>query len=492
MGRVLTNNLSLACAAEEAIGVLPATPSWKLLEPNTINNFGAAITTVARSPISRNRQRQKGTITDLDSAVEFAADLTLDSFLDFIEAFCFAALVGPPVFTPTAVVGGGSSGYTVASGGALAEGTLVFARGFANAANNGLKVVAADSTAVLSRVDGLVEETGPPANVQVEVCGVQGVTSDITVNAGGNLTATALDFTTLDLTVGQSIWVGGEATATRFAEAANRGFARITAIAANLLTLDKKSQDFTEDDGSGKTIHLYFGRFCRNVAVDDGDYLERSYHFEAAFPNLEEPGPGDEYEYAKGNFCNRLSFELPLAGKAALTLAFIGTDTEPPSTTRADGADSPIVPLRRTAFNTSADIARLRVQQVDETGLSTDFKSLTLTLANNVSPEKVIGLLGAKYVNAGVFEVGFDGQLLFSNPAVAAAIRDNETVGLDFAVRNEDGAILIDLPSLTLGGGGREYPVNESVLINVTGAAFEDQTLGTSLGVSLFPFAPAS
>ena len=38
-----------------------------------------------------------------------------------------------------------------------------------------------------------------------------------------------------------------------------------------------------------------------------------------------------------------------------------------------------------------------------------------------------------------------------------------------------------------LGGGDRSFPVDESVRINIVATAFEDATLGTSIGVSLFP-----
>ena len=43
---------------------------------------------------------------------------------------------------------------------------------------------------------------------------------------------------------------------------------------------------------------------------------------------------------------------------------------------------------------------------------------------------------------------------------------------------------------MTLGGGDKEFPVNESVLLNLTGQAFGDTTLGTSIGISLFPIVP--
>lgn len=91
MARVLTNNVILQYAVESStIGTLPGSPLWRQLEPNNISTYGATITTVERRPISQDRGRKKGTVVNLESAVEFDGDLTLDSFTDFIEGFVFA------------------------------------------------------------------------------------------------------------------------------------------------------------------------------------------------------------------------------------------------------------------------------------------------------------------------------------------------------------------------------------------------------------------
>lgn len=492
MGRTLTNNFGLQYAIEQSLGVLPGSPEWKQLEPNAISTFGATITTVARSPISKNRQRRKGTVTDLDSAVEFDADLTLEHFIDFIEAFCFSNFVGPIVTVPTAATGGATDEYTVpAMSAAMAQNTLVFARGFTESDNNGLKLVDTGGTTTTIPVTTDLADEAPSAtqNATVEVCGVRSAAGDLEVDASGNLTSTVLDFTTLDLTLGQSIWIGGDAAINQFSNAENAGFARVMGIAANLLTLDKKSQTFVTEAGVAQEVDLYFGRFVRNVSVDDSDFLERSFNFEGSYQNLAEPN--DAYEYAVGNYCNTVGFDLPLTDKATVTFAFIGTDTAVPTETRETNADSPVVPVQTGEFNTSADIARLRIQDVDEAGLTTDFKSITLNINNNVSPEKVLGQLGAKYMNTGNFEIDLEAQLLFSNKDVVSRIRNNTRVTMDFSIKNDDGGILVDIPSMTLGGGDKEYPVKESILINTTAQAYRDTTLGTSIGVSMFPYLPA-
>lgn len=491
--RSLTNNFALAYAVEQSLGVLPGSPTWKLLEPNSIGKFGSNLATVARGPISKDRQRRKGVITDNDSGVDFEVDFTVDAFLDFAAGFMFSRFKGAEVYRPTSVT---STHYVVPVGTALPQNALVYVRGCTNAANNGLKVVGAGSTTTTIVTSGLAAESiAATANVTVEVCGIRAGTSDVTVDASGNLTSTALDFTTfgmgLTLLPGTFIWVGGD-TAHAFATAANRGYARVRAVAANLLTLDKKATTWVADAGTGKTIDIYVGRFLRNVDVDHADYVESSFQFEGAYANLQNPGPGAEYEYSKGNYCNEMSFQLPLANKATVGLGFIGTDTPAPSTTRATNAASPLVPVQTSALSTSTDIARLGVQKYDETGLTTDFKSLTLTLKNNVSAEKVLGTLGAKYLNTGLFEVDLTCQVLFTDSDVVAAVRANEQVTMAFAVRNSDGAIVGDIPSMTLGGGNRDFPANETILASLTGQAYRDPSLGYSLGVTVFPYAPAA
>lgn len=493
MGRVLTNNVTIAYARCEAGSFdLPVSPAWNIIEPNDIGAFGSTITTVARQPISKNKQRRRGTVTDLDSEVEVEADAIMEHFVDFMEGFVFARFNGGTTFRPTAANDdAGGDHYVVPALGALPANTLVFARGFVNSVNNGLKVVAAASTATQIMVpNGLVDETVTATQrATVEVAGVRGAAGDLQIDASGDLISTVLDFTTLDLTLGQFIHVGGQATANRFAVTANHGFARVMGISATKLTLDKQATVFAIDNGATKSIDVLFGRFLRNVTVDDVDYLEQAFEFEATFPNLGGAG-ATAYEYAEGNFCNEVEFELPLADKAVCTWGFIGTDTQPPTEVRKTNAASAKQPVMTEALNSTADVARLRITDLDETGLTTDFKSVTLTIRNNVSPEKVIGTLGAKYMNSGIFEVEVEAELLFTDPDVPAAIREYREITMDFILRNDDGGIAVDIPAMSLGGGEKSFPANESVIIETTGMAYQDAELGTSIGISMFPYLP--
>ncbi|QNN99852.1 hypothetical protein P67b_00093 [Ruegeria phage Tedan] len=513
MGRVLTNNVALSYAIETA----PGTPGadWVQMEPNGISTFGATITTVARDPISQFRQRRKGTTTDLDSTAEFEADLTLSSFRDFIEGYVFATGVNSDVTQLSAAAAEttgdtytGLTAFTAEQAAKFAVDTLVWVSGGANSANIGLKTIAAAASTSDTDLDvneDLVDETAP---FQVSFAGHRIVAGDSvtwTWDGASDLatlaeTGLGTQLLTLGLSEGQMIHVGsvaqiGGAIQNAFENAAANdmfGYARVNSISADAVVFDKvdAALQFTDGTDPAGAVDIVFGEFVRNVPVSDPGFLERTFTLEATFPNLGDGSAGNtdtSYQYSLGNYCSTVTFNLPLTDKATASFGFLGLDTENPTTTRRNGADSAFTPNQTSALNTTSDIARIRIPGVDVDGETTCFKSLNLTLNNNASAEKCLGRLGAAFVNFGNFEVDIEAQLLFTSPGVIAAIRNNDTLTMDFIVKNDDGVIAVDLPSLTLGGGDREFPVNESVLINTTAQAFGDANLASSIGVSLMP-----
>jgi hypothetical protein len=506
MGNVAVNDLAFAYAVEQSLGVLPGSPAWRKLEPNNAPTWGNEITKTARSPLSDDRQDRKGIETDRNSNPEIEADLTLSHFRDFIESFACARAIGPDAYTPTAASG---TGYTVAAlsaaqagrmtYGASAAKTLIHARGFRTAANNGIKPLSgavANGATNIPVAGNVVEAPVSGQLVEAAIAGVRGAAGDIEIDADGNITSTVLDFTTLGLTPGQSIWVGGLDVANQFFETENTGFVRLVTVAAHKLTVDYHEQPFVTDDGTddnaggdGLQIDLLFGQFIRNVPRRHIDYLERSIQFELAMPNLGSGGT-TRYEYAVGNRANEMVITIPLTNKATTTFRFVGQNTTKPTASRATGAANATEPNQTESFGTTSDIARLRLQDVDEYGLATDFKSLTLTLRNNATGDKVLGHKGPKYINNGNIQVQVEAEVILAEELVVEAIICNHTLGLAFALYNGDGGLYWDIPSGTLGGGQRNLRANESVTLQGTYMAHKDAVLGTSLGVSLFPVLP--
>ena len=497
MGRVLTNNTALSFTVETSLGTAGTT--WTSLEPNDIGTFGATTTTVAREPISKDRARRKGTITDLESAVEFESDLTVDAMSDFGEGFVMAT-------SPLAALRWDNVSYDQPSGefrslsaftttsAALMEYTvgaaqsLVYASGFGTSSGvYKINQQPVNTDTVLSVASGPSSSIAAAPGQRLEVCGVSSGNADITISVSSgvatiNSSADISNWSDFGLQLGQTIYVGRTAGG-----GASYGYGRIISITGSQMQLDKI--DATLVAVAGQQMDFLFGQFYRNVPTDNAAFIERSYQFELAMPNLG-TGAATAYEYAKGNFANTLSLNVPLSDKATMSLGFVGTDTEVPTTTqKTHSAD--VEPGMTEAFNTSADVLRMRVTDVDENAMTSCFKDFTLTLNNNVSPERCIGTLGAEFMNTGNFLVDLEAEVLFTDVDVVAAIRNNETVTLDAVIRNNDGAVAVDIPSLTLGDGAKSFPVNESVTISLSGQAFNDATLGTSVGISTLPGVPS-
>jgi hypothetical protein len=498
MSQVFTEETNIASAVESVLGTIPTTGA-RNHQPTAISKFGNQTKKMARDIISSLRQREPGRAVDADSGVDLEFDLTKDALDRDIEdifkaAEKFSGNTGVGRFFPTAVT---ATGYTVPSGGALTTNHLVLARGFVNTANNsnGVPKVTTASIATEIKATGLVVEGAPPSNACVELCGWRGAVGDIGLDASGNLTSTVANFTTMGLFVGQWIWVGGPTGGTNaFATAAYRGWARIKAIAANLLTLEFRNWVVgSADNGATKLIDLYFGSFIRDVGSLHADYKTPSRSVEWTLPKLG-AGSTTEWWYSRGNMNNTYTLNMSPGDKITVQGSWIGMVTDDPVTVQATGWSTPFVPTPGT-FNmitTSADLARLRLQNVDETGLSTDFKSLTVKFSNNVSAEKELSVYGNARLNVGGFDLDFDAVLLLTDDGIIKAPRDNRNPAVNCAMRNDDGAAMLDAPWCDVEDAPPEAARNESVRMKVKIGARRHPTLNYTASMSRLPFCPAS
>lgn len=480
-----SNKTVLSFAVEDSLGTLPGTPDWTAIEWNDLSSFGSTLTTVSRSPVNQDLMEYEGAVSDLDSAVAFQTDLTYSSFNNFAEGMFYSSWQAQTGVIPTAV---SSTEYTHAAiAVAIPAGRLVYARNFSVSANDGLKVVAAASTTTATKVTSLSVEASPPAGARFDVVGVQGATGDLEIDANGNLASTALDFETLGLTVGQMIFIGGDTAATRFATAEFTGYARVRVIAENLLTLDKKDWSVDTDTGSGKTIQVFYGSFIRNVAQNHADFLDQSYTFEGLMSGATE---GVIYEYPEGNKLNSASLDFPLTDKAGISFDFIGTDTPVPTGSQASG--DRLATYETAAYGTTGDFARLSLKNSSLADYSTTFKNLTIEINRSVSPEKSISTLGAVDLNTGMLSVTGSSSVIYDNSDLVDAARNNETTSLDFAILNTDGGLFFDIPSMKFEAVNKNFPVNESVLLDVNMKTFKDAFFGYVFSCTKFPYLPTA
>lgn len=499
MNKIDSNVTGLAFAEETALKTLPGSPVWYALEPNSYSDFGGELSTVARNPINPSRQRQKGVITDLDASGGFNTDVTQNNLQRLLQGFFFADVREKATTKPTngaavAITAVASTGDTFAAASGLdifTPGQIILASGFTDAANNGIFTAATVSATSIATTKPLTDET-PTAEAKLQAVGYQFASGDaeIVASASGiTLTTTTKDLTTLGLTVGEWVFVGGDATATRFASN-TPGYARIKSIAANAIVFDDSTFTATTDDGAGKTIQLFFGSVLRNEKQSNL-IKRRTYQVERQLGN---DGNGIQSEYLVGAIPNELTLNVPQANKINVDLSFVATDNEQRDGTEGIKPGTRVQVLGENAFNTSSDIYRLRMNIVDPNNVNNAplfgyVSELTLTLNNNVTPTKAIGVIGAFDATAGDFEVGGSVTAYFSTVAATKAVRANADVALNLIAAHGNAGMVFDCPLVGLSGGRVNVEKDNPITVPLDAAAAENKA-GYTLLATFLPYVP--
>jgi hypothetical protein len=482
----------------DAVGIAN---NWWPLEPNSYADFGGSISTIARNPINPTRQRKKGVITDLDASGGFNQDLTFENTTRLMQGFLFADIrekkTTKPLNTaqiPITATNAVADTYTAGSGmlGFLAN-QLVFASGFTNPANNGLKVAASASTAtVLTVGDGLVTET-PPATAFLDAVGYEFAVATLNVVMSGLLpiltrASGSFDFTTLGLIPGEWIFLGGDAVGNRFNN--NVGFARVMAITATTITLDKTSWTPQAETGTGKTVRMFFGDMIKNES-SAALIKRRTYQVERTLGN---DGNGIMSEYLVGAVCNEFTLNVSMADKVTVDMAFIAMDNEQRDGLQGVKAGNRPALAAGDAFNTSSDFSRIKLSAVsatnsEVTALFAFATEMSITINNNASPNKAIGVLGGFDISVGSFEVGGSMTAYFADLVATRAVRNNDDITLDFALVKKNQGMIFDIPLIALGDGRLAVEQNQPITMPLETSAAES-SYGHTLQFSSFSYLP--
>lgn len=500
INKIDSNVTGLRFAEETSLEVLPGSPIWYPLEPNGYKDFGSDIKTIARSPINPSRQRKKGVVTDLDASGGFSQDMTQTNLTRLMQGFFFANIREKTTTLPmngTAVpltgIVASTKTYSAASGlGSFLAGSLVKATGFTNSANNGLKKVASKTSTTVVVVETCADET-PSATATLETVGFQFASGDVTFTMNGDLVrlnSAAITMTTLGLIAGEWIYVGGDTAI--MTPALNSGFARVSSIAAGYIEFDKTSWEGSADTASGKTVQIFFGSVIRNES-DPALIVKKSYNIERT---LGSDANGVMSEYLVGAVANELTINIPQADKVTVDLSFVAVDNEQRNgTTGVKGGTRPSL-TESDSFNTTSDFSRIKLATVSATdsspvALFAFATELSITVKNNVSPDKAIAVLGAFDITAGTFEI--DGKLTayFADIDAVAAVRNNTDITIDLVMVKENAGILLDIPLLSLGDGRLNVEKDKPIMLplNLMGA---ESSFGHSMLYQNFPYLPTA
>lgn len=502
VNKIDSNITGLAYAQEAAIGLLPgeggfpSTPVWYRLNPVSYDDFGGEVTTVAPQTINPSRQKRRGVITDFESSAGFSHYMTFQNLTDLMQGAMFATIrrKGRQRVTAVDLDTANPDEYEVAATAGFLVGSIIKGSNFVNSANNALNIVTAVVTNVSVEVltGLLVAEAAPPATARIDAVGFRAAAGDIDVTTTGNyatLTSTILNFTTLGIIPGQWIWIGGDSALLRFTNAANNGMKRVRSVSANALVIDKSDLAMVTEASASETIEIYFGDVLKNE--DGAEIVRRTYNLERTLgvPNTDNPSQ-IQSEVIVGAVLNEVTINIPSAELVTADLAFLGIDSVTRTAATGPKGVTVLLPDAASEYNTSSDVNRMRLSVNSTTNESTTalfayVTEATITINNNMSANKAVGILGAFDMTAGIFEVGGEMTAYFNDVAAVAAVKNNSSCTLDISLIKDNTGIVIDMPLLSLANGRLEVELNEPITIPLTQMAATGEDISVDLDHTL-------
>ncbi|HEY4136494.1 MAG TPA: phage tail tube protein [Alphaproteobacteria bacterium] len=445
------NRVRISLVRETTLGVTPTTPRMRTeritgeslkYAPAFDQSEELRADRMNADPIKVNENTDGGLNFELSYPVDKAA------FSERLCSLMFNDWVNTPArdndgTADSAITGivASSDSYTVLTGTAFVPGHLVRATGFAIAGNNGIFAAQAGSgaTAVVAPASpGLADEAAPPAAARLKVVGFQGDSGDIEATAQG-LASTDLDFTTLGLTAGQWLKIGGTATGDKFATAALNAWVRVTSVAQNLIGLDNLPGAWATDDGAGKTLKVFFGDWIRNGVTRISHSTERSFLGQAVPTHI----------LSRGLVVNSMDLSIQSGQKVTGSFDMMGMTSDQGTaaygSTYADATTNPVmagsVNVGRIAESGTAIVAPNWAQ------------SLALNVNNSLRKQLAVDSLGAVNIEPGDVAVTGTVQSYFGSNALYAKLLAGTVGALNSRLAKNGQAIVFQLPRVTFTDG---------------------------------------
>lgn len=499
-----SNQTALSIAVEQTLRHLPGSSGvdavWYGMTPNSYSDFGGVTKTVARSPLNASRQNFRSVVVGQDANGGFNTDFMQDGLFRVMQGFCFADAHEKPDTKPEAVATSvtindvTSTAYEASTGLAgFPASSLLWASGFGVAGNNGLHLCTASAAGSLTCA-GLAAEASPPATARVQVVGYRAAAGDLTLAVSGSLAtiaSTVLDFTTLGLNVGEWMFVGGDASANKFVNAPNVGYARIASIAAHALALNETTFAAVNDAGTAKLVDLYFGKFLRNE-LNPALIKRRSYNMERT---LSDNGLGLQAEYLEGSVADECDFNFPLEAICTVDMKFVSCAHTKRNGTEGIKAGTRKPASSAKAYSSSTDIYRHQVAPAYAGALNANAafgyaNDAKLVIKNGVAPTKAIAAgLFAIDTTAANFEVSGTITAFFTDVDSVAAINNNTDMEYNAIMAANNAGCVFDIPMLGLGGGKLAVTKDKEITIPVDmmGAMGND---GYTFSLTQFAYLP--
>jgi hypothetical protein len=358
---------------------------------------------------------------------------------------------------------------TVTTGTAFVLGELYKWSGFGVTGNNGnFRCTTGSATAPVFASSGITDEAVPPAAARVKCIGFAGVASDITATASG-LASTTLDFTTIPgIAAGKWLKIDSTTSGFGFATAALNTYIRCNAVSAHAITCDNLPSGWTTDNGSGKTIRVYFGDQIKNGTTQIGQSIERGFLGQVTPTYILQPGMVAS------------SYSLDFTAKAKITgsVGFMGMTGASQSTTSADAS-----PDAATALATYPVMAcSSNVGRIGEAGsslASPNFvKQLTVNIDNSLTAIESVSSVGAVGIGSHSRTVTGTMNTYFGDNSLLTKFFAGTTTSINVRAVKTNLAIVVSLPQVTYDKNGSPNAggMNQDIMLPLGFTASKEET----------------
>jgi len=463
-----SNNVTLRISEETVFGVTNVNPIFQTLAYRS-SSLKYEPQTVMSDEIRGDDQITDNTLVGYSVSGDLQARLTYGALDTVIGGNFYSSWVTKASTAPTAVT---ATGFTTTAFAGFPVGALVFAKNFATAANNGLKVVTASAANEVS-VAGLVAEAAPPASASITLVGAKGGAGAIAATATGLTGVPVL----LGLVAGDWIKIGGSPVGDKFATAACNGFARVSAVNGTTVTLDILPDSWAPDTGAAKTISIFVSERIRNGTTRRGFSIEREY--------LLDDG-ASRYEVFAGNIFGQ--FHLKMQPRQNIEVAFelMGLTATAMSAARTAGATT-LPQVTSHLMNTSSNVGRIRLGGTTLRGQSAVTKA-DLTVNRNLREREGVGSQSATDIRKGRFNVKVDLSAYFTDEVLLNRVRNDEETSYDCLLKSADNsAYVVDIPRGKYSAGSAQAgAIDTDVSLELTFQGLLHPTLGYTMQVSRF------
>lgn len=354
--------------------------------------------------------------------------------------------------------------------------------------------------AAATTANGYVTATASNATtltVTAIVTGVVGNGYTVTESSNGAWASATLtggagyDLTTLGLVQGEPVFLGDDSNAAyAFAQATDAGFCRLKNITAGYLDFDKTQSIMVDDNGSGKTVRMFFARIVKNESTRSL-IIKRPVQFERTLGYTDTSTPLEvQAEYVIRCYGGKLKIDTKTADLVTLNMEFMGSTNE--LKTGAVGVKAgtrPTLP-ELDAFNATSDLSLSKLALVVAgnacpSPLFSYMTSFVIDVDNNLKQNKAIGYLGAFDVTPGFFEVGGAITAYFVDVAEMQAVKDNSDITIEAHYVKENRGFSIDIPLVCLSKAMADVKANEAIMIPLDAKAAAGRKVDAGLNHTL-------